>query len=111
GGGVRGRPRADGQWRAGRVDAPDDAGATAAAVLARVVPGAEVQRADAIEPGADGRSVEALFIVQVRPGRSAGAAHRADPLADPHRLADADRLDREMRVARGEATAVRDLDP
>src|SRR5258708_39343866 len=51
--------------------------------------------------------------VQMRAGRAAGAADKADELAAHHRLArlDAGRESREMAVDRGKLAAVLDADP
>src|SRR6185295_8687155 len=90
---ARARAGAHRQRRARGVDATGDA-AAAARVVAGVVARAEVQRAGAVERGADRDAVVALLEVEVRAGRAAGRADAADVLALRYVLADADELRR-----------------
>src|SRR5689334_6787253 len=55
-------------------------------------------------------AVDARLVVQMRPGRASGGADPADDLPDADRLTDLDVDLRQMRVARGKAVAVIDLD-
>src|SRR4051794_8749657 len=54
-------------------------------------------------------AVDPRFVVQMRTGRAAGGADRADHLSDPDKIADPDVDLRQMTVAGRQAVAVVDL--
>src|SRR5690606_37468560 len=94
-----------------RVVRVSAAATTAAAVLAGEVGLAVVGHGLAVDDDLLVGAVEALFVVQVGSGDSARRACRADLRSGADLLALADRLRGQVRVARGPATAVVNLDP